>query len=100
MPALRLFLLGSLDIRHGDQQLSKPPTVKSELSCSRRPWAFRQAEDTGKSQNQNISPQGHNSPSHSAEHSWESALAVGNSKARSQLNATRSRFRQPMRLNR
>ena len=30
MPALRLFLLGSLDIRHDGQQLPKPPTLKSQ----------------------------------------------------------------------
>ncbi len=30
MPTLRLFLLGSLDIRHDDQQVSKPPTLKSQ----------------------------------------------------------------------
>jgi ABC-type oligopeptide transport system substrate-binding subunit/DNA-binding SARP family transcriptional activator len=30
MPALRLFLLGPLDIRHDGQQLPKPPTVKSQ----------------------------------------------------------------------
>ncbi|MBN1661280.1 MAG: AAA family ATPase, partial [Anaerolineae bacterium] len=29
MPALQLFLLGPLDLRYGDQQLSKPPTLKS-----------------------------------------------------------------------
>jgi ABC-type oligopeptide transport system substrate-binding subunit/DNA-binding SARP family transcriptional activator len=30
MPALRLFLLGPLDIRYDGQQLPKPPTVKSQ----------------------------------------------------------------------
>jgi ABC-type oligopeptide transport system substrate-binding subunit/DNA-binding SARP family transcriptional activator len=30
MPALRLFLLGQLDIRHDGQQLPTPPTVKSQ----------------------------------------------------------------------
>jgi ABC-type oligopeptide transport system substrate-binding subunit/DNA-binding SARP family transcriptional activator len=29
MPALQLFLLGALDLRYDDQQLSKPPTLKS-----------------------------------------------------------------------
>ena len=30
MVALRLFLLGPLDIRHGDRQLPRPPTLKSQ----------------------------------------------------------------------
>jgi DNA-binding SARP family transcriptional activator len=30
MPALRLFLLGSLDMRYDGQQLPKPPTLKSQ----------------------------------------------------------------------
>jgi len=30
MPALRLFLLGPLDVRHDGQQLPKPPTLKSQ----------------------------------------------------------------------
>jgi ABC-type oligopeptide transport system substrate-binding subunit/DNA-binding SARP family transcriptional activator len=30
VPALQLFLLGSLDIRHNGQQLPKPPTLKSQ----------------------------------------------------------------------
>ncbi len=30
MPTLRLYLLGPLDIRWDDQELSKPPTLKSQ----------------------------------------------------------------------